>query len=102
MGWETLLLHYLFLLILLLLLSWYQGTFSYFQTSPLPCGSSELGVLIPRVSGVRPGTIQKKLTPVSDTIFDALSHGTLGFALHGSYLNNFLIGENSSTANQIL
>ena len=41
------------------------------------------------------------LTPVSDTIFDALSHGTLGFALHGSYLNQFLIGGNSSTANQI-
>ena len=42
------------------------------------------------------------LTPVSDTVFDALSHGTLGFALHGSYLNHFLIGGNSSTANQIL
>ena len=42
------------------------------------------------------------LTPVSDTILDALSHGTLGFALHGSYLNHFLIGGNSSTANQIL
>ena len=40
--------------------------------------------------------------PVSDTIFGALSHGTLGFALHGSYLNHFLIGGNSSTANQIL
>ena len=34
-------------------------------------------------------------------IFYALSHGTLGFALHGSYLNHFLIGGNSSTANQI-
>ena len=42
------------------------------------------------------------LTPVSETVFYALSHGTLGFALHGSYLNNFLIGGNSSTANQIL
>ena len=42
------------------------------------------------------------LAPVSDTVFDALSHGTLGFALHGSYLNHFLIGGNSSTANQIL
>ena len=41
------------------------------------------------------------LTPFSDTVFDALSHGTLGFALHGSYLNHFLIGGNSSTANQI-
>ena len=42
------------------------------------------------------------LTPVSDTVFNALSHGTLGFALHGSSFNHFLIGGNSSTANQIL
>ena len=42
------------------------------------------------------------LTPVSDTVFNALSHGTLGFALNGSSLNRFLIGANSSTANQIL
>ena len=42
------------------------------------------------------------LTPFSDTVFDVLSHGTLGFALHGSSLNRFLIGGNSSTANQIL
>ena len=41
------------------------------------------------------------LTPVSETVFYALSHGTLGFALHGSSLNHFLIGGNSSTANQI-
>ena len=32
------------------------------------------------------------LTTVSDTIFDTLSNGTHGFALHGSYLNHFLIG----------
>ena len=42
------------------------------------------------------------LTPVSHTIFDAFSHGTLGFALYGSSLNHFLIGGNYSTANQIL
>ena len=42
------------------------------------------------------------LTPVSYTFFYALSHGTLGFALHGSSLYHFLIGGNSSTANQIL
>ena len=42
------------------------------------------------------------LTPVSDTVFYALSHGTLSFALHGSSFNHFLIGANSSTANQIL
>ena len=42
------------------------------------------------------------LTTVSDTVFDALSHGALGFALHGSSFNHFLIGGNSSTANQIL
>ena len=42
------------------------------------------------------------LTPVSETVFYALSYGTLGFALHGSSLNHFLIGGNSSTANQII
>ena len=42
------------------------------------------------------------LTPVSDTVFNALSHGTLGFAPHGSYYNHFLIGRNTSTANQAL
>ena len=42
------------------------------------------------------------LTPVSSIVFDALSHGTLGLALRGSYLSHFLIGGNSSTANQIL
>ena len=42
------------------------------------------------------------LTPGSKTVFHALSHGTLGFALHGSSFNHFLIGGNSSTANQIL
>ena len=42
------------------------------------------------------------LTPISDTVFYALSHGALGFALHGSSFNHFLINGNSSTANQIL
>ena len=42
------------------------------------------------------------LTPFSKIVFDALSRGTLGFALHGSSVNHFLIGGNSSTANQIL
>ena len=32
------------------------------------------------------------LTPVSDTIFYTLSHDTLGFPLHGSFFNHFLIG----------
>ena len=41
------------------------------------------------------------LTLVSDTVFYALSHGTLGFALHGSSFYHFLIGGSSSTANQI-
>ena len=40
------------------------------------------------------------LTPVSDPAFHALSHGSLSFALHGSFFNRFLIGQNSSTANQ--
>ena len=32
------------------------------------------------------------LTPVSGTVFYALSHGSLGFALHGSFFNHLLIG----------
>ena len=42
------------------------------------------------------------LTPVSNTVFHALSHGSFGFALLGSFFNHVLIGGNSSTANQIL
>ena len=42
------------------------------------------------------------LTPVSNIDFYALSSGTLGFALHGSSVNHFLIGGYSYTANQIL
>ena len=42
------------------------------------------------------------LTPVSDPPFHALSHGSLSFALHGSFFNRFLIGQNSSTTNQNL
>ena len=42
------------------------------------------------------------LTPVSDPAFHALSHSSLSFALHGSFFNHFLIGQNSSTANQNL
>ena len=42
------------------------------------------------------------LTAVSDTVLYALSHGTLGFALHGSFFNHFLICGDSSTTNQIL
>ena len=42
------------------------------------------------------------LTPVSNSVSYALSSGTIGFALHGSSVNHFLIGGNSSTANQIL
>ena len=41
-------------------------------------------------------------TPVSESVFYALSHGSLGFALHGSFFNHFLIGWFSSTANKIL
>ena len=36
------------------------------------------------------------LTPVSDPAFHALSHGGIGFALHGSF--HFLIGQNSSNS----
>ena len=32
------------------------------------------------------------LTPVSGTVFNALPHGSLGFALHGSFFNHLLIG----------
>ena len=34
------------------------------------------------------------LTPVSGTVFKALSHSSLGFALHGSFLTIFLLAEN--------
>ena len=34
--------------------------------------------------------------------YDALSSGNLGFAPYGNSVNHFLIGENSSAANQIL
>ena len=39
------------------------------------------------------------LTPVFNSVFNALSHGALRFALHGSSYIHFLIGWNSSTAN---
>ena len=42
------------------------------------------------------------LTSVTDTVFNALSHGTLGFAVHGSFFNHFLIGQHFSTTNQNL
>ena len=42
------------------------------------------------------------LTHVSFTVFYALSYGTLGFSLHGSFFDHSLIGGNSLTANQIL
>ena len=42
------------------------------------------------------------LTSVSGTVVYALSHGTLSFALHGSFFNHLLIGWKSSTANQSL
>ena len=42
------------------------------------------------------------MTTGSDPAFYAPSHGTLGFALHGSFYNRFLICQNSSTANQSL
>ena len=40
------------------------------------------------------------LMHVSDTAFYALSHGSIGFAPHGSFFNHFPIGQNSSRANQ--
>ena len=42
------------------------------------------------------------MTSVSDTVVHALSCGSLSFAVHGSFFNHFLIGQNSSTANQNL
>ena len=39
------------------------------------------------------------MTPIFDPAFQAISHGFLGFALHGSFLNQFLIGQNFSAAN---
>ena len=40
------------------------------------------------------------LMHVSDTAFYALSHGSIGFAPHGSFFNHFPIGQKSSTDNQ--
>ena len=43
------------------------------------------------------------LSLVSYAVCYALSHGTLGFALHGRFFNHFLIlGGNSSPANQMI
>ena len=42
------------------------------------------------------------MTLFSDSVFYALSHGSLGFAFYGSFFNHSLIGENSSTANKNL
>ena len=36
--------------------------------------------------------VKSFLTPVSESVFYALSRGSLGFALHGSFFNHFLIG----------
>ena len=46
----------------------------------------------PRQNGV------KLLTPVSDLVFNALSDGTIYFALYGSSLNHNLIGCNNSNS----
>ena len=40
----------------------------------------------------------KLLTPVSDLVFNALSDGTIHFALYGSSLNHNLIGWNNSNS----
>ena len=65
-----------------------------------------------RVCGKKPSTLfvfsisdhkqnaRSLLTPVSGPDFYALSCGTFGFALRGSFLNCFLIGWSNSTANQ--
>ena len=39
------------------------------------------------------------LTSVSDGAFYALSHCSLGFAVHGGFFNHFLSGQNFSTTN---
>ena len=36
--------------------------------------------------------VKSFLTPVSELLFYALLHGSLGFAFHGSFFNHFLIG----------
>ena len=40
------------------------------------------------------------LTPVSDSVFIALSDGTIHFSPHGNALNHDLIGSDNSTAKQ--
>ena len=46
--------------------------------------------------------VKSFLTPFYESVFYALSRGSLGFALHGSFFNHFLIGWFSSTANKNL
>ena len=36
--------------------------------------------------------VKSFLTSVSESVFYALSHGSLGSALHGTFFNHFLIG----------
>ena len=75
-----------------------MGLYRTFIPSPIV---SHIALFVFSIVGPKPNA-GSLLTLVSDTVFYALSYGTLGFALHGSSLNHFLIGGNSSTANQIL
>ena len=46
--------------------------------------------------------MQGHFSQLLTTAFYALSYGNLCFALHGSFINHFLISQNSQTANQNL
>ena len=71
------------------------------QDVPLNHSVAYVSLFVFWISGPKQNA-RSLLTHVSDPTYYALSHGSLGFALHGSSFNHFLIGANSSTANQNL
>ena len=42
------------------------------------------------------------ILPAGDTVLNALSHGSFGFTVHGSFFTYFLIGQHFLTTNQNL
>ena len=82
-----------------LIWSWFHVKISLEKS--VPKGEFRTSLFVFSIGGSKQN-VKSFWTPVSESVFYALSHGTLGFALHGSFLNHSLIGGDSSTANQIL
>ena len=59
----------------------------------IPC-QAKMTLFVFSISGPKQNA-RSLLTAVPDPAFHALSDGSLGFALHGSSFNDFLIGQNS-------